>query len=116
MNRLLPCLALLSLAACSQSEASGFSSITVNLAQLSGAKLAECEAAFARGSAEIFPADDGSEWLWVKDVDGTLSHYCRTQKSGAVTAWGEARGEAKATHGLTFSSNGRSAVFGPIAH
>jgi hypothetical protein len=116
MSRLLPCLALLSLAACSQSEASGFSSITVNLAQFSGAKLVQCEAAFAKRSAKTFPTADGSIWLWVKDADGTLSHYCRKQEDGAMTAWGEAKGAAKATHGLTFVSNGRPAAFGPIAH
>jgi hypothetical protein len=108
------CLALLSLTTCSQSEVGGYSSMTVNLAQQGEPEIIACEAAFAVRSAKIHAGADGSQWLWVKAADGTLSHYCREQKDGAVSAWAEARGSDTATHSLKFDSNDSPALFAPV--
>jgi hypothetical protein len=105
------CLVLFSLAACSQSEVGGYSSMTVNLVQQGEPETIACEAAFATRSAKIHAGADGSKWLWTKDADGTLSHYCREQKDGAVSAWAEAKGSDTATHSLKFDSNDSAALF-----
>jgi len=111
---LLGCFPLVMLTACSPAG-SGFSSMTVNLAEAGGAKLSQCVAALASGHETEFAGSDGSIWIWVKGADEMLSHYCRKQRDGRVSAWDEASTSNGATHSLKFTSDDSPAVFQPIA-
>lgn len=101
-------------AACSRSPNGGVSSVTINLAKASQTKTIACEAAFAVGPDRTDTADDGSTWTWLKGKDGTLTHHCRKQPNGAISAWGEASPNQAATHRLTFHSGQSLARFAPI--
>lgn len=104
--------ATLSIAGCSQPDASrGSTAATINLATSSEIYTIECEAAFAGGGLKTDKADDGSTWAWVKGKDGTLSHYCRKQPNGAVTAWAEVSRAQKATHSLIYRSDAATVRF-----
>lgn len=97
--------------ACTPDQGKAVSTATVNLATSSEIHTIECEAAFAGGGLKTDKADDGSTWAWVKGKDGTLSHYCRKQPNGAVTAWAEASRTEKATHSLIYRSDAMTARF-----
>jgi hypothetical protein len=102
---------LLTVTACAPQKSASTSTGTVSLAKASETKTIECEAAFAGGGIKIDKADDGSTWAWVKGKDGTLSHYCRMQPNGAVSAWAEASRAQKATHSLIYRSDAATARF-----
>jgi hypothetical protein len=110
--RQLSVLIALIIAGCSQPDASRNSTTTtVNLARSTEIHTIECEAAFAGGGIKTDKADDGSTWAWVKGKDGTLSHYCRMQPNGAVSAWAEASRAQKATHSLIYRSDAATVRF-----
>ncbi len=111
-SRKLSVLIALIIAGCSQPDASRSSTTaTVNLASSSEIHTIECEAAFAGGGIKTDNADDGSTWGWVKGKDGTLSHYCRKQPNGAVSAWAETSRAQNATHSLIYRSDAATARF-----
>ena len=104
---------LLSLSACSPAS-NGSASITVNLAEAVDAKRDECATAFRSGDDTKYAGADGATWISVKGADGTLSHYCRKHRDGAISAWNEASSKYPATHRLKFDSNNSPAVFQAI--
>lgn len=103
------------LSACApERENSG--SATVNLAEADLSKHNQCAAAFHAGERSEFTGSDGSVWIWLRGGDGTLSHYCRKQTDGAVSAWIEASGKSLATHRLKIRSNDDPVAFSRIGN
>lgn len=115
MHRVLPLAVLTILSACAPANGNS-GSITVFLSESADLdKLIQCDAGFAKNSYEKFPTTDGSQWIWIKNEDSQLSHYCRQQRDGEVTAWDEAAQNRPATNRLTISASSGQTAFGPIA-
>ena len=104
----------LCLAGCGTAPVQTTSSATINLVKASEIKTIECEAAFAVGVNESDKDDDGSSWNWLKSKNGTLSHYCRQQPSGIVTAWDEVSRNQGTTHSLTYRTDASTSRFAAI--
>lgn len=100
---------------CNGTGATAIGSMTVFLLEGSAEELARCKAAFAGESRKIYVGADGANWIWVKDAKGMLSHYCRNESDGAISAWKEASGTDRATHQLKFESDDLPVEFQPIA-
>ncbi|MFN3748097.1 MAG: hypothetical protein ACK4SJ_05360 [Sphingorhabdus sp.] len=100
----LPIALLCLLSACAPERENSVSA-TVNLTEADQSKHNQCSAAFGAGERDEYMGSDGSAWIWLRGGDGTLSHYCRKQADGAVTAWIEASGRSLATHRLQIRSN-----------
>ena len=109
----LPIILLCILSACTpERENSG--SATVNLAEADLNKHGQCSAAFRAGERDEYRGSDESAWIWLRGSDGRLSHYCRKQADGAVSAWIEASGKSQATHRLKIRSHDDPVFFDRI--
>ena len=97
---------------CSQ-PAEEMGSVAVSLASGSAKQLLACEDAFDEVSADRFEDGEGAKWAWSARADGTLSHYCRRERSTQLSAWEEASSDT-ATHKLTFNWDQAVAVFQPL--
>jgi hypothetical protein len=108
----LACLYLLS--ACSPEKKHSSVTVTVNIAEADSNEIAQCSVAFRAGERSENKEADGSAWIWVRGDDGTLSHYCRRQAGGQISAWDEASASSVASHSLRFNSNDSPVIFQPI--
>jgi hypothetical protein len=89
--------------------------MTVNLRKGSEAELAKCMGGLDITGSQTYTGSDGSQWKWLKDEDGMLSHYCRTDGGGKISAWREASRNEGATHRLKFDSSDSPPIFQTIA-
>jgi hypothetical protein len=105
------CLLLVS---CNNPINSTSGSMTVYLRTGTEAELSQCAGSLESTKTETYTGSDGSQWTWLTGETGTLSHYCRKDRGGNISAWREASRNEGATHSVKFDSNDSPAIFQPI--